>query len=149
MTRSTGPFAFSYLNQHFIVPGTCPTQINVPVFEKLNILSNAASSSSLVSNIEPRTQTLNFNFVGNGTSSQSTSGLSLVYLNQQDLPIVESLQNVRTSGNTVSFAAQFPYDKYEMNGLTIAVVTNSKGPFTNADAVANATVYGPAVIEIN
>lgn len=36
-----------------------------------------------------------------------------------------------------------------MNGLTIAVLVRGSGPFSSADAVANSTVFGPAIIEIN
>ena len=36
-----------------------------------------------------------------------------------------------------------------MNGLTIAAVTNSSGPFMTVDEVANAALFGPGVIEIN
>ena len=48
-----------------------------------------------------------------------------------------------------TFEALFPYDQFEMNGLTIAVLTNSAGPFADVDAVAAATVAGPALIEVN
>jgi hypothetical protein len=75
--------------------------------------------------------------------------LSVVYINQQNAPIVETLQNIHTQGDDVTFSANFPYRKNEMNGLTIAVLTSGSGPFTSADAVANATVFGPAIIEIN
>jgi hypothetical protein len=138
LTRSTGPFAFSYMNQNFVVPGTCQTQINVPIFGKLTLQT---------SNVQARNQQLSFSF--SNDKETSTSSLSLVYINQQNLPIVETLQNVQNSGNEVTFQANFPYVKNEMNGLTIAVLTQGSGPFTSADAVANATVFGPAVIEIN
>jgi hypothetical protein len=35
-----------------------------------------------------------------------------------------------------------------MNGLTIAAVTNGAGPFATADAVAQASIFGPGLIEI-
>lgn len=139
LTRSTGPFAFSFINQVFIVPGSCPTQINVPVFPPLVIET---------ANIQAADQQLQFSFTNNGTST-ATTNLNLVYINQQNLPIVEPLSNVQTNGDSVTFSANFPYQQNEMNGLTIAVVTNSAGPFTSADAVANATLYGPGIIEIN
>lgn len=138
LTRSTGPFAFSYMNQNFVVPGTCPTQINVPIFDKLTLQT---------SNVQARDQQLSFSF--SNQKQSNTNSLSLVYINQQNLPVVETLQNVQNSGSQVTFQANFPYVKNEMNGLTIAVVTQGSGPFTDADAVANATVFGPALIEIN
>jgi hypothetical protein len=72
-----------------------------------------------------------------------------VYINQQNLPVVVPIQNAHTSGNEATFQAKFPYAENEMNGLTIAVVTQGSGPFASVDAVANATVFGPAIIEIN
>ncbi len=36
-----------------------------------------------------------------------------------------------------------------VNGLTIAVITNSAGPFSSADEVAAATLFGPGLVEIN
>ena len=129
------------MNQNFVVPGTCGTQVNVPIFGKLTLdITNGLY-------VQARTQQLSFSF--SNENATSTSGLSLVYINQQNLPIVEKLENVKDSGNTVTFQANFPYTKNEMNGLTIAVVVQGSGPFTSADAVANATLFGPAVIEIN
>ncbi len=63
--------------------------------------------------------------------------------------IVEKPKKIKVSGDTVTFSAFFPYDKYIMNGLTFAVVTNSAGPFASADDVAAATLFGPGLIEIN
>ena len=144
LTRSAGPFAFSYMNQNFVVPGSCPTTINVPIFSPLKLVT---SGNVVGTKIQARDQQLSFSF--SNDKQTSTSGLSLVYINQQNLPIVEKIQNVQNSGNQVTFSANFPYSKNEMNGLTIAVLTQGSGPFTNVDAVANATVYGPAIIEIN
>ena len=77
------------------------------------------------------------------------SDLNLVYINQQNVPVVEKLQNPASSNGMTTFEALFPYDQFEMNGLTIAVLTNSAGPFADVDAVAAATVAGPALIEVN
>jgi hypothetical protein len=35
-----------------------------------------------------------------------------------------------------------------MDGLTIAAVTNSVGPFSDASDVAAVTLYGPGIIEV-
>jgi hypothetical protein len=53
------------------------------------------------------------------------------------------------NGNTVIAEASFPYVEFEMNGLTIASLTPSPGPFANADDVAQAALFGPAFIIIN
>ena len=49
----------------------------------------------------------------------------------------------------MTFSANFPYDQFVMNGLTLANEVHGAGPFSSASAVANSTVYGPALIEIN
>lgn len=126
------------MNQNFVVPGSCTTQIAVPIFKPL-VLQNT--------DIQATDQQLQFSYSTSGVSN--TNGLSLVYINQQNLPIVQRLQNVHTSGSEVTFSANFPYQENLMNGLTIAVLARGSGPFPSADAVANATVFGPAIIEIN
>jgi hypothetical protein len=39
-------------------------------------------------------------------------------------------------GDTVTFHADFPFNQFLMNSLTIAAVTKTAGPFASADAVA-------------
>lgn len=127
--------------QNFIVPNSCPVVIDVPVFPPLNLQTQS---------IQAVDQQLSFSFRNGNNSggSSGTQGLNLVYINQQNLPVVQPLQSVATSGDTTTFAADFPYTANMMNGLTIAVLVQGAGPFASADAVANATVYGPAIIEI-
>lgn len=127
--------------QNFIVPNSCPVVIDVPVFPPLNLQTQS---------IQAVDQQLSFSFRNGNNSggSSGTQGLNLVYINQQNLPVVQPLQSVATSGDTTTFTANFPYTANMMNGLTIAVLVQGAGPFASADAVANATVYGPAIIEI-
>jgi hypothetical protein len=140
LTRSAAPFAFSVLNQAVVVPGSCPNSniIDLPIFGALTVDTPAP--------IQGKNQELEFSFTNNGTD---TSSISLVYINQQNLPIVEKVTDVRTKGDTVTFKAFLPFNKFIMNGLTIAAVTNSAGPFASADEVAAATLFGPGLIEIN
>lgn len=143
LTTSTREFAFSALNQNFVVPGSCPNigEISLPVFAPLTVVT---------SNIQPATQNLQFSFTATpSASAASAGGLSVVYINQQNLPVVEPLLNPTQSGNIVSFSAAFPYDQFEMNGLTIAAVVQGSGPFASADAVAQAAIFGPGLIELN
>lgn len=56
--------------------------------------------------------------------------------------------NNRLVDDYVHFTASFPYQEYVMDGLTIAAVTNSVGPFSDASDVAAATLYGPGIIEL-
>jgi hypothetical protein len=162
LTTSTREFAFSALNQNFIVPGSCPNigEIALPIFRTLTVDTQ---------NIQPTTQTLEFSITIDNTNANSNSNstwgdwkrdcpehnpsyyssLSVVYINQQNLPVVEPITNVAIEGDTVTFDAEFPFDQFLMNGLTIAAVTNTAGPFASADAVAKATIFGPGLIEIN
>lgn len=140
LTRSAGPFAFSILNQVFVVPGTCGNldAIKLPIFGALNVNTQ---------NIQPQDQDLSFSFKCDGTSYDAND-LHVVYINQQNVPVVEPLKNVQTKDGEVSFQAAFPFEENLMFGLTIAAVTNSAGPFANADEVAAATLFGPGLIEI-
>jgi hypothetical protein len=88
----------------------------------------------------------------NGQSSDYSkfdwSVLTLQYINQQNKPITEKLQNVKVQGSKVTFNAQFPFVKNLMNGLTLGAVTIGSG-FDTAVQVANATLFAPALIEVN
>jgi hypothetical protein len=154
LTTSTREFAFSALNQNFVVPGSCPNigEISLPIFQPLIVDTQ---------NIQPKSQTLQFSVTVDsaqggwkrgmpGTAAADDySSLSVVYINQQNLPVVEPITGVSINGDIVTFYAQFPFDQFLMNGLTITAVTNSAGPFASADAVAKATLFGPGLIEIN
>ncbi|KIX03689.1 uncharacterized protein Z518_07242 [Rhinocladiella mackenziei CBS 650.93] len=145
LTASTREFAFSALNQNFVVQGSCPNinTIDLPVFGKLNLLTK---------NIQAQDQTLQFSFSATGQYSQwaSGQGMSLVYINQQNVPVVEPLTQASTSHDgTVTFSANFPFVENKMFGLTIAAVVQGSGPFNNVTAVADAAKFGPALIEID
>jgi len=138
LTTSAGPFAFSALNQNFIVPGSCPNPPAITILGVLNVLSK---------NLQAVDTTAQFSFTL--TDSTDPNSLSLVYINQQNVPVVEKLQNVKVDGKVVTFDALFPGATNEMNGLTIAAVVKGSGPFADVDAVANAALFGPGLIEIN
>ncbi|KAK5165430.1 uncharacterized protein LTR77_008959 [Saxophila tyrrhenica] len=139
LTRSKAQFAFSVLNQDVVVPGSCPNSniIDLPIFGALKVLAE---------NIKGKDQQLEFSFTNNGTDTDS---ISLVYINQQNLPIVEKPTIISEKDGVVTFEAFFPFSKFIMNGLTIAVVTNDSGPFDTVDEVADATLFGPGLIEVN
>jgi hypothetical protein len=145
LTASTREFAFSALNQMFVVPNSCPNSglITLPIFSPLNVLTS--------SDVAVESQKVQFS-VAAGSSGWSSSNppTSLVYINQQNTPIVETIENVSTSGDFITFEAAFPFNRATFgNGLTIAAVTNSTGPFTSAAEVADVTVFGPGLIEIH
>jgi hypothetical protein len=154
LTTSTRQFAFSALNQGFVVPGSCNAinlaTINLPIFAPLTIETQ---------NIMAESQTLDFSvsLSRNATSTYGTnyksfgSNLTLTYINQQNTPVVEQITNVKSQGNGVfTFQANFPFNGTTFgNGLTIAAVTSGASSFKSADDVAQATLFGPGFIEIN
>jgi len=145
LTASTREFAFSALNQNFVVPGSCPNSntISLPIFGVLNLLTPT---------VAPQDQTLQFSFKASGQWGQYTSyqGLSLVYINQENTPIVQPITQAQVgSDGTVTFSSNFPFTANKMHGLTIAAVTNGAGPFAGAADVAKATIFGPALIEVD
>lgn len=83
-----------------------------------------------------------------GNFDWSSSNLYLQYINQQNTPISEPLQNVKISGTTVTFNANFPFVENELNSLTLAAVTVGTN-FTSANDVAAHTLFAPALIEVN
>ena len=52
-------------------------------------------------------------------------------------------------GMATNITAHFPYAQNVMHGLTLATIVTSGLSFTTAEDVSNATVYGPAVIEVD
>ncbi len=60
------------------------------------------------------------------------------------------MTNATQSNGVATFTAPFPFNGTTFGqGLTIAVVALSSGTLTNVDGVANATLFGPGLIEIN
>jgi len=140
LTRSTREFAFSVLNQAVVVPGTCPNEnlIDLPIFLPLTVNTSP---------IEPVDQTLSFSVTVD--KSSPPAGLSLVYINSQNVPVVETITNATVVDGVATFDAFFPFNEFLLNGLTLAALTNSSGPFTSAEDVAKVTIAGPGLIEIN
>ncbi|GAM87528.1 hypothetical protein ANO11243_055540 [Dothideomycetidae sp. 11243] len=137
LTASSGPFAFSALNQGVVVPGSCPSlaSIPIPILKPLNIATK---------NLNSNTTSIEFSIAA--SSTDALKGLSLVYVNQQLLRVVVGPQAVAYANGQVTFTAPF---SASMDGLTIAALTTSAGPFADADAVAAAAVFGPGLIEFD
>jgi len=85
-----------------VVNGSCPNAniINLPIFGALTVDTQ---------NIQPKNQQLEFSFTNNGTDVNS---ISLVYINQQNLPVVEKPMIVSNKDNAVTFKAHFPFEKF-------------------------------------
>ncbi|RHZ63580.1 putative sexual development protein (LsdA) [Aspergillus thermomutatus] len=139
LTTSDLNFAFTAI-QAFVVPGSCPNIDEIPLetFHFLAILTPPANTTQTIRVAWRPTET--------GAPGQH---VWMTYINQLNLPIVEPMNIISVEHRTVVAEVLFPYDEYLMNGLTIAAVTNSSGPFPNANAVARATVAGPGLIVVN
>ncbi|KAF2664987.1 hypothetical protein BT63DRAFT_482886 [Microthyrium microscopicum] len=163
LTTSTRDFAFSALQQNVIV--SCP---NDSILK--NKLKLYAPLNVLTTNIPAADQTLNFsidiNTIATSNVFKPASGswsaygktfnaaydwsqTSIVYINSQNLPVVVKPTNVKVAGTVISFSANFPQNTNLMNGLTLAALTHTAGPFPNASSVADATLFGPGLIEVN
>jgi hypothetical protein len=146
LTASAREFAFSALNQAFIVPGSCPNAntIDLPIF-------GALSPSPQF--LDPKDQDVTFSFSATGEYSQyaqSYKSLSLVFINQQNVPVVATIDSASIDNTgTVTISAKFPFSQFIMNGLTIAAVVEGSGPFNSITDVVAATKFGPGLIEVN
>lgn len=141
LTRSSREFAFSALNQAVVVPNSCPNakQIDLPIFTPLTVVSSPVAAND---------QTLTFSVPTNGANAPSV-GATIVFINGQNTPIVEEISNINIQNGVATFEADFPYSANLLNGLTIAALVAGNGPFADAEAVAEATIAGPGLIEIN
>ncbi|KAK5938113.1 hypothetical protein PMZ80_009702 [Knufia obscura] len=140
LTRSSREFAFSALNQNFVVKNSCPNidTIKLPIFLPLTVNTMP---------VQPKNQLISFSVVVDKPAPPT--GLSLVLINGQNVPIVEEVQNAVVRDGVATFQANFPHDEYVLDGLTIAALTKSAGPFASAEDVAKATIAGPGLIEVN
>jgi hypothetical protein len=176
-TGGARTWAYSWLLQHGVVPGSCPTaaehlQVNLPVLPRLDLVGPPP--------VEARNQTLRFAFVAdvlNATTSTTITQnppqpppppaappaeekgeqMFVVYINSQNSPLaLEATCGDEASTSDGGYGARhyhycsasFPAGAYSLNGLTIAVLTHGGGPFVDAEAVADASVAGPVLIEI-
>ncbi|KAI1077959.1 sexual development protein [Whalleya microplaca] len=139
LTTSTAAFAFSALQQ-FIE--SCPfeiTDIDIPIFPPLNVLTTA----------EAKDMTLAFSAdLSSTTLVNKTSNLFITYIVGQQLPISEPISNAKWDGSVLKFNAEFPFTENIMQGFSIAALTNSSN-FTDADAVVANTIAAPGLIQVN
>lgn len=147
LTTSTREFAFSAIQQNFVVPGSCPDlgDIDLQTFDPLTVVTSP---------IDAKSQDLSFSVMmkdddNDGNYKAKCSGMMVTYINQQNTPISVPISNMNMVDKMMTFSANFPYDPATFgNGLTIAAVTNGTSDFASAADVAKATMYGPGLIEI-
>ncbi|RSL73047.1 hypothetical protein CEP53_000836 [Fusarium sp. AF-6] len=152
LTTSVGAFAFSYIYNTFVVPGSCPfdiSMINLPIFAKLDV-----KDGSMGLDVKPKDQYLTFTadisaaagaekfLGGNG------KGLYLTYFSGQLSPISEPIANVKWNKGRITFDSFFPFTENVMKGLSVAALTTSNN-FTAPGMVPGATIAAPAVIQVN
>lgn len=138
LTGGAPQFAFSALNM-FIAPGSCKdiAALNLTAFPPLTVESTPkASNSSLL-------------FSVNSTVLAQNQSLSVAYISGQNLPVVVPVTGMATEQATTFFFADFPFDEGFARGLTLGALVPSGGTLNSSAAVANATIAGPAIIEIN
>jgi hypothetical protein len=131
MTASAIEYAYSFLKQHLIVDCPAELDVNVQVYEPLNLVTPY---------IAPVDQTLDFNI-----KADSVEGLWVTYINQLNVPSVVKIVNATVENGVAWFQAEYPYTEQHLFGLSVIAVTNSSGPFVDANDVAAATVYAPAL----
>ncbi|KAL9112777.1 MAG: hypothetical protein Q9227_003080 [Pyrenula ochraceoflavens] len=162
LTPSTRDFAFSWL-QRFTVPGSCPNatgnnaaeDIPLRTFPRLDVCGELSSTGPLTlcsyGPVDPETMSVAF---VNGAlmptvfpitiTDVSTCGRSHMRESQQ-MPL--RCGSAFEDGVT-TFTVDFPFENNVMQGLTMVAVVKNGRTFTIADEVSNATLYGPAVIEL-
>lgn len=179
LTASARDFAFSAIVQNFVVPGSCSSSLDVlqrgglTIFDILTVVNPPTTpmNQKVMFRLKTFSQKMEFSgeaaadFVSsheNFTSPpQQQDNLFLTYINQLNAPISVPIEDAKkindnhnndndyhSSSSTIQFSANFPGADNLMNGLTIAAVTKGKD-FVDVGAVANNTLFGPGLIEIN
>lgn len=173
LTASARDFAFSAIVQNFVVPGSCSSSLDIlqrgglTIFDLLTVVNPPTTpmNQKVMFRLKTFSQKMEFSgeaaaaagFVSsheNSTSPpQQPDNLFLTYINQLNAPISVPIEDAKKidddhSSITIQFSANFPGADNLMNGLTIAAVTKGKD-FVDVGAVANNTLFGPGLIEIN
>ena len=136
LTGGAPQFAYTAL-MNFIVPGSCPNidLIGLTAFPALTV------------EILPKDENMALLLSANGTFN--TGNASVVYITGQDEPITVPISDVYTHVGKTYFFVPFPFAGAGFSrGLTIASLVSGNGSFASASAVADATLYGPALIEV-
>lgn len=137
LTGGAPQFAFTAINQ-FIVPGSCPN---------INVIGLTPFPALTVETV-PKAMNSTQLFSVNGTLNAANA--TMVYISGQNVPVSVPISNVNTEGGKSFFFAPFPYDEGFARGLTIGAVTSGANMSFNSTAdVAAATIFGPALIEVD
>jgi hypothetical protein len=137
LTRGAPQFAYTALSS-FFVAGSCPNidAIGLTAFPALTVETIPKNVNS----------TQRFSIDG----TVNASNVSVAYISGQNLPVTVPISNVNTEGGKTYFFAPFPFNDGFSRGLTIGALVSGYLPEFNSSAeVAAATLYGPALIEID
>ncbi|THY29313.1 hypothetical protein D6D00_03644 [Aureobasidium pullulans] len=139
LTASARDFAFSALNQNFVVEGSCDiSSIPLKVFDVLTLNTPTIGLGDQIIS-------LSFDISGFHGSAED---LQFVLISGQNVPIVQDLKNVKQDGKIVTFDADFLQQTNLLFGLTLGAVVRKGGPLATVNQVADAAVFGPALIEV-
>jgi hypothetical protein len=136
LTGIAPEFAYTAF-MNYVVLGSCPNinLIGIDAFPALTL------------EITPKDQNMAFLFMVNGTFD--TNNASMTYMTGQDQPITVPISDFSTHVGKTYFFAAFPYVGAGFSrGLTLAALVSGNETFGSAAEVANATLYGPALIEV-
>lgn len=99
LTGGAGAFAFSALNQLFVVPGSCGNleEIKIPLLSPLTVVTPPPATGG------DATITYSYPVLPSVTSPEN---LRLVLINQQNVPLVFPLGDLQRNGDTVTFTAR-------------------------------------------
>jgi hypothetical protein len=141
LTTASREFAFTAI-QSFVVEGSCPNIGSIPLktFKPLAVETK---------DVKAENQNIRFSFDMKDAGMFEVDKLRLVYVNGLNTPVVKGLQNVEMRDEKVVFEAEFPFEEFVMEGLTIAAITMGAEEFANVGDVAEKTVFGPGIIEID
>jgi hypothetical protein len=143
LTASSRDFAFSALNQDFVVAGSCDiSAIDLKVFGVLTLET---------ADIKLGDQVISLSFdvsKSSGGGGDEIDDFEFVLISGQNVPIVQELKNVRRQGDKVIFDVEFLQQTDLLFGLTVGAVVRKGEGLLNVDQVAKATVFGPALIEV-
>lgn len=158
LTPSSREMAFSVL-QRFTTANSCPTAVNFSSNPSLEVISRTISRKDQYLDFEMRIESLHpVGWPRTGNTEQelftqqwlrdNNESLSIVYVNQQHRPIVEVMQDYDVRNTTISFRALFPFSSYLLYGLSLASVVVGSNALDDIQQVSNATLFGPALIQV-
>ena len=144
LTTSVAPFAYSLLLR-FV--DKCPfaiTDIPFPTFPALDVITGRGGLD-----VEAKDQDIAFHAdVGSAWEHGKCDGLFITYFTGQNVPSSWPVKNCKWDGSKVSLEAFFPYQKFVMDGLSIASLTKGNN-FALPGDVVGSTLAAPGLIQVN